>query len=200
MYNREKSFGFITSDEGVDVFFSTSRWPSSVVAALAPGKRVKYDTVIDKSNKNRAVKVRLIDEIPIKQYEPPFKLEQQIGVVLTSSGTLIFRRLGSSISNSIGFGHEFEALCCLYEKENPPGITNFYDINYVTLGDLKCAIRSNVDCMLTKKTLNRTNCAKVNHAPADPEDFREYEIVEFKTLIGLTDEALHPDCGDRDLI
>lgn len=61
-YDVEKGFGFITSDEGDDVFVHTSALPAGV-PALKPGTRVEFG-VAEGRRGTQAMSLRLLDPLP----------------------------------------------------------------------------------------------------------------------------------------
>lgn len=61
-YDTDKGFGFITSDEGEDVFVHSSVLPAGV-AALKPGSRLEFG-VVEGRRGVQALSVRLLDPLP----------------------------------------------------------------------------------------------------------------------------------------
>jgi cold shock protein len=61
-FDVEKGFGFITSDEGDDVFVHTSALPAGV-PALKPGSRVEFG-VAEGRRGTQAMSLRLLDPLP----------------------------------------------------------------------------------------------------------------------------------------
>ncbi len=61
-YDVEKGFGFLSSDEGEDVFVHSSTLPSGV-EALKPGSRVEFGIVDGKRGK-QALSVVVLDQPP----------------------------------------------------------------------------------------------------------------------------------------
>jgi len=62
-FNDQKGFGFITGDDGVDVFVHYSEVVRDGFQTLEAGERVTYD-VTDEDIGPKAVEVRLKDEKP----------------------------------------------------------------------------------------------------------------------------------------
>ncbi|HSF26311.1 MAG TPA: cold-shock protein [Actinomycetes bacterium] len=60
-YDVEKGFGFLTSDEGGDVFVHSSVLPAGV-SALRPGTRVEFG-VVEGRRGTQALQVRLLDPL-----------------------------------------------------------------------------------------------------------------------------------------
>ncbi len=61
-YDTDKGFGFITSDEGEDVFVHSSALPSGATA-LKPGARVEFG-VVEGRRGVQALSVRILDPLP----------------------------------------------------------------------------------------------------------------------------------------
>ena len=61
-YDEEKGFGFLSSDEGDDVFVPRSALPQGTTT-LARGAKVEYDVVAGKRG-DQALHVRLLDPAP----------------------------------------------------------------------------------------------------------------------------------------
>ncbi len=61
-YDTDKGFGFLTSDEGEDVFVHASTLPAGT-AALKPGSRVEFG-VVEGRRGNQALSVRLLEPLP----------------------------------------------------------------------------------------------------------------------------------------
>ena len=61
-YDAEKGFGFLTSEEGEDVFVHTSALPDGV-SALKPGSRVEFG-VAEGRRGRQALQVRLLEPLP----------------------------------------------------------------------------------------------------------------------------------------
>jgi CspA family cold shock protein len=61
-FNGEKGFGFLSSDEGGDVFVHSKALPGGV-EALKPGQRVEFE-VIAGHRGDQAQKVTLLEELP----------------------------------------------------------------------------------------------------------------------------------------
>ncbi|MGN6246191.1 MAG: cold-shock protein [Motilibacteraceae bacterium] len=61
-YDTEKGFGFLTSEEGEDVFVHTSALPDGVTA-LKPGARVEFG-VAEGRRGRQALQVRLLEPLP----------------------------------------------------------------------------------------------------------------------------------------
>ncbi|MBW8172057.1 cold shock domain-containing protein [Ornithinimicrobium sp. Arc0846-15] len=61
-YNEDKGFGFVSSDEGADVYVHSSALPSGATA-LARGARVEFDVAQGRRG-DQALHVRLLDEAP----------------------------------------------------------------------------------------------------------------------------------------
>lgn len=61
-YDTEKGFGFLSKDEGGDVFVHSSALPAGV-AALKPGQRVEFGVAEGKRGE-QALSVRVLDPLP----------------------------------------------------------------------------------------------------------------------------------------
>jgi CspA family cold shock protein len=61
-YDSEKGFGFLTQDDGGDVYVRASALPSGV-AALKPGSRVEFGIVQGRKG-DQALQLRLLDPPP----------------------------------------------------------------------------------------------------------------------------------------
>ncbi len=61
-YDTEKGFGFLSKDEGGDVFVHSSALPSGV-SALKPGQRVDFGVAEGKRGE-QALSVRVLDPLP----------------------------------------------------------------------------------------------------------------------------------------
>jgi CspA family cold shock protein len=61
-YNPEKKFGFLSNDEGEDVYVHQDALPSGVTD-LKPGTRVEYGIVTGRRG-NQAMQVRILDPLP----------------------------------------------------------------------------------------------------------------------------------------
>ncbi|KWW98103.1 cold-shock protein [Carbonactinospora thermoautotrophica] len=61
-YDREKGFGFISRDEGGDVFVHASALPKGV-ESLKPGQRVEFGIVAGRRGE-QALSVRIMDPLP----------------------------------------------------------------------------------------------------------------------------------------
>jgi cold shock protein len=61
-FNTEKKFGFLSNDEGEDVFVHQDALPAGVTD-LKPGTRVEYGIVSGRKG-NQAIQVRLLDPLP----------------------------------------------------------------------------------------------------------------------------------------
>jgi cold shock protein len=61
-FNAEKGFGFLSNDEGEDVFVHRDALPEGLTE-LKPGTRVEYGIVSGRKG-NQAMQVRLLDPIP----------------------------------------------------------------------------------------------------------------------------------------
>lgn len=61
-FNAEKGFGFISYDEGDDVFVRREALPEGV-AELRPGQRVEFSVVSGRKG-NQAMQVALLDPVP----------------------------------------------------------------------------------------------------------------------------------------
>lgn len=61
-YDTEKGFGFLSKDEGGDVFVHSSALPSGV-SALKPGQRVEFGVAEGKRGE-QALSVRVLDPLP----------------------------------------------------------------------------------------------------------------------------------------
>jgi CspA family cold shock protein len=61
-YDTEKGFGFLSKDDGGDVFVHSSALPSGV-AALKPGQRVEFGVAEGKRGE-QALSVRVLDPLP----------------------------------------------------------------------------------------------------------------------------------------
>ena len=61
-FNAEKGFGFLSDDEGDDVFVHRDALPAGV-AELKPGQRVEFGIVQGRKG-NQALSVRVLDPVP----------------------------------------------------------------------------------------------------------------------------------------
>ena len=61
-YNAEKGFGFVSNDEGEDVFVHRDALPTGV-SELRPGQRLEYGIVSGRKG-NQAMQVRVLDPLP----------------------------------------------------------------------------------------------------------------------------------------
>lgn len=61
-FNADKGFGFLSDDEGDDVFVHSDALPSGV-DVLKPGQRVEYGIVQGRKG-NQALQVRVLDPMP----------------------------------------------------------------------------------------------------------------------------------------
>jgi len=61
-YDTEKGFGFVTRDDGGDVFVHKAALPNGV-AELAPGQRVDF-SVVESRRGNQAMQVKLLEAPP----------------------------------------------------------------------------------------------------------------------------------------
>lgn len=61
-YDSEKGFGFISKDEGGDVFVHSSALPGGV-ASLKPGQRVEFG-VVEGRRGQQALSVRVLEPLP----------------------------------------------------------------------------------------------------------------------------------------
>jgi CspA family cold shock protein len=61
-YDTDKGFGFLSRDDGGDVFVHSSALPSGV-AALKPGSRVEFG-IVDGRRGEQALSVTLLDPLP----------------------------------------------------------------------------------------------------------------------------------------
>jgi CspA family cold shock protein len=61
-YDTEKGFGFLSQDDGGDVFVHTSALPAGVTA-LKPGQRVEFG-VVEGRRGEQALSVRILDPLP----------------------------------------------------------------------------------------------------------------------------------------
>ena len=61
-FDTEKGFGFLSSDDGGDVFVHTSALPAGVTS-LKPGMRVEFGVAAGKRGE-QALSVRLLDPLP----------------------------------------------------------------------------------------------------------------------------------------
>ncbi|NED95636.1 cold-shock protein [Phytoactinopolyspora alkaliphila] len=61
-YDTEKGFGFLSKDEGGDVFVHSSVLPGGV-SALKPGQRVEFGVAAGKRGE-QALSVRILDPLP----------------------------------------------------------------------------------------------------------------------------------------
>jgi cold shock protein len=61
-FNAEKGFGFLSNDEGDDVFVHRDALPEGLTE-LKPGTRVEYGIVSGRKG-NQAMQVRILDPIP----------------------------------------------------------------------------------------------------------------------------------------
>jgi CspA family cold shock protein len=64
-YDTDKGFGFLTRDDGGDVFVHSSALPAGV-PALKPGSRVEFG-IVDGRRGEQALSVTLLDPIPSVQ-------------------------------------------------------------------------------------------------------------------------------------
>ena len=61
-FNAEKGFGFLSNDEGEDVFVHRDALPDGLTE-LKPGTRVEYGVVSGRKG-NQAMQVRVLDPVP----------------------------------------------------------------------------------------------------------------------------------------
>ncbi len=61
-YNTEKNFGFLSNDEGEDVYVHRDALPAGM-AEIKPGTRVEYGIVSGRRG-NQAMQVRVLDPVP----------------------------------------------------------------------------------------------------------------------------------------
>ena len=61
-FNAEKGFGFLSNDEGEDVFVHRDALPAGTTE-LRPGQRVEFGIVSGRKG-NQAMQVRLLDPVP----------------------------------------------------------------------------------------------------------------------------------------
>jgi CspA family cold shock protein len=61
-FNAEKKFGFLSNDEGEDVYVHQDQLPAGVTD-LKPGTRVEYGIVAGRRG-NQAMQVRILDPLP----------------------------------------------------------------------------------------------------------------------------------------
>lgn len=61
-YDAEKGFGFVTSDEGEDVFVHVSTLPAGV-ASLKPGTKIEFG-VVDGRRGKQALSVKVLSPMP----------------------------------------------------------------------------------------------------------------------------------------
>ena len=61
-YNAEKGFGFLSNDEGDDVYVNRDALPDGMTE-LKPGSRVEYGIVSGRKG-NQAMQVRVLDPLP----------------------------------------------------------------------------------------------------------------------------------------
>ena len=61
-YDTEKGFGFLSRDDGGDVFVHESALPDGV-AALKPGSRVEFG-IVDGRRGEQALSIRVLDPVP----------------------------------------------------------------------------------------------------------------------------------------
>jgi CspA family cold shock protein len=61
-FNAEKGFGFLSNDEGEDVFVHRDALPEGMTE-LKPGARVEYGVVSGRKG-NQAMQVRVLDPVP----------------------------------------------------------------------------------------------------------------------------------------
>ena len=100
-YNEDKGFGFLSSDEGEDVYVHSSALPEGV-PALQRGARVEFDVAQGRRG-NQALHVRLLEPAPsvarslaIRDRKPA----EEMTVVLEDLITLL-----DKASNSLRRGH-----------------------------------------------------------------------------------------------
>ena len=59
-FNKEKGYGFITADEGQDIFFHYSELKMDGFKTVSPSQKVEFD--VEETEKGlRAVNIRLVD-------------------------------------------------------------------------------------------------------------------------------------------
>ena len=68
-YDTEKGFGFLSRDDGGDVFVHSSALPGGVVT-LSPGSRVEFGVGAGRRG-DQALSVRLLDPLPSLEGKPP---------------------------------------------------------------------------------------------------------------------------------
>jgi CspA family cold shock protein len=61
-YNNEKNFGFLSNDEGEDVYVHRDALPAGMTE-IKPGTRVEYGIVSGRRG-NQAMQVRVLDPVP----------------------------------------------------------------------------------------------------------------------------------------
>jgi CspA family cold shock protein len=95
-YNSEKGFGFLSSDEGADVFLHASALPEGVTE-LKGGTRVEYGIVEGKRG-TQALSVKILDPLPsvaARSRKPP----EDLTVILEDTIKLL-----DGVSNSLRRG------------------------------------------------------------------------------------------------
>jgi CspA family cold shock protein len=61
-YDEAKGFGFITCDDGADVFLGSRELQRRGISPPRPGARLCFEVVVNARGKSEATKVTLIDE------------------------------------------------------------------------------------------------------------------------------------------
>eukprot|EP00915_Cephaloidophora_sp_WS-2016_P000446 GHVH01000568.1.p1 GENE.GHVH01000568.1~~GHVH01000568.1.p1 ORF type:complete len:381 (+),score=51.89 GHVH01000568.1:159-1301(+) len=193
----DRGFGFITSDIGevyfsaYDVFMNPDGEMES--ADIDAGSLVKFD-LQSKNSRETAVNVRKRDDSPFQCKSS----ENQVGVVLTQCGTLIFRRLESCLSTGVGYGHSFEHEVGRYPKDCVDGLNGYFQVHALEMGDLKMAIRCETDCMVTAKPIHRSDLKLANHETLRSECLDDYRAAACDGVSGIGNLAIHQPCGNRE--
>ncbi|WP_166347065.1 cold shock domain-containing protein [Phytoactinopolyspora limicola] len=78
-YDTEKGFGFLSKDEGGDVFVHSSVLPSGV-SALKPGQRVEFGVAAGKRGE-QALSVRVLDPLPSVSAATRKKPDEMVTIV-----------------------------------------------------------------------------------------------------------------------
>lgn len=78
-YDTEKGFGFLSKDEGGDVFVHSSVLPSGV-SALKPGQRVEFGVAAGKRGE-QALSLRVLDPLPSVSAATRKKPDEMVTIV-----------------------------------------------------------------------------------------------------------------------